>query len=269
VEERPRPTSNHVHREELLPAPPIGRALAAAGGAAFAGAVVWALVAIYAHVEIGYIAWGIGALIGFAMVRAGGHGQMLAVCAAMLAVLSIGTGRYAMYRWALDDGDRLALTARGDVRQALNSEWHSKVRRHARIWHELGPNPDDEAVEDFALDQFYEVDSAAEFRERFAPRLIWFHENDPTLDEWRDYEAANLASKLGEQARRAADLREQVSFVEYLRGALSPLDLLFAGLGLVTAFGLVSRHTINMRVEAQRQIRAELELDAAEGRAAR
>lgn len=42
------------------------RAMTFAGVAALVGAAAWGLVAFYAHREIGWLAWGIGALVGFA-----------------------------------------------------------------------------------------------------------------------------------------------------------------------------------------------------------
>jgi hypothetical protein len=233
-----------VRTEDLLPEPNMTRALLFAGGAAFAGAAVWAALAIYANVQIGWIAWGVGALIGLAMVKGGGHGQMLAVVAAVLAVLAIGTGRYATYQAVLDEA----------AQQAFPDDMFDAYKADATAWKALGASPTDEQVTEFALDREYDVDSAAEFRMVVAPRLNWLAESERTLADWRTFEAGNLQAQFG--------------FVEYLKEDFHPLDILFVLLGLGSAFGIVSRHTTAMQVEAREQIRAEREAEAAAQQAA-
>lgn len=240
MEEHTESPSRHVRTEDLLPEPPLTRALLFAGGAAFAGAAVWALVAIYLNVQHGVIAWGIGGLVGFAVVKAGGHGQMLAVIAAVLAVLSIFSGRFAIYQSVVDDA----------AKQQFTAEVFDDYRGDAAAWKALGPNPTDEQVGEFALDNDYDVDSADEFREFAAPRLEWFSEADRTLEEWQAFEAGSISQHYG--------------FVEYLKDDFHPLDILFVILGLATAFGMVSRHTTAMQVAAREQIRAEREAEAAQ-----
>ena len=226
-----------MRTEDLLPEPPLTRALLFAGGAAFAGAAAWALAAIFLNIEHGVIAWGIGGLIGFAVVKAGGHGQMLAVSAAILAVLSIGSGRYAIYRAAVDDV----------AAQQADAELFEAYRADAAAWQALGADATAEQVEEFALDHDYDVDSAAEFREFAAPRLEWLASADRTLEEWQAFEAGGIAERFG--------------FVDYLKADFHPFDVLFLILGLATAYGMVSRHTTALQVEARQRIRAEREAE--------
>ncbi len=61
-----------------------GKVIGAALGTAILGAVVWAGIVIKTEYEIGWLAWGIGALIGFGTVKAGGSGMRPAVLAAVL-----------------------------------------------------------------------------------------------------------------------------------------------------------------------------------------
>ena len=75
-----RPRSN-----ELLPPPPVGIPLALASLAALLGAAAWGLLAIYADLQHGFLAWGIGGLVGFAVVKGGGYGKQQAILAAVLA----------------------------------------------------------------------------------------------------------------------------------------------------------------------------------------
>ena len=59
------------------------------GGAlgALVGACIWAAVSWATHLEIGWVAWGIGCLVGAGAVAMGGRGkQAAAVCALLAAV---------------------------------------------------------------------------------------------------------------------------------------------------------------------------------------
>lgn len=60
------------------------------------GATVWALIAVKSGYEIGWVAWGIGALVGCAVnVCSRGHeGSLPGMAAAAIAVLSIVLGKY-------------------------------------------------------------------------------------------------------------------------------------------------------------------------------
>lgn len=228
-----------MRTEDLLPQPNMTTSLALGGVAAFVGAAAWAALYIFANLEHGVLAWGIGGAVGFAIVRGGGHGQMLAVVAAVLAVLSIGTGRYLAYQSVLQE----------QVDGFFSDEMFEGTRTVAIQWKELGANPTDDQVNDFALDNDVDVQSAAEFREVVAPNLEWLAEPGRTADEWRE--------------RNAGDLAEAYTFVDHLKADFHPFDILFVLLGLGTAFGLVSRHTMEMQREARAQIRAEREAEAA------
>lgn len=66
-----------------------------AGGAI--GAAIWAAITHFANAEIGWIAWGIGFLVGFGVRMFAGseEGTGLGILAAAIAVLSILAGKYA------------------------------------------------------------------------------------------------------------------------------------------------------------------------------
>ena len=76
----------------------LGRATAFGLAAAAAGAVVWAEIAVATNYEVGFIAWGIGALVGVAASRASSRGgsavAAIAVTAALLGVLA---GKYLAF----------------------------------------------------------------------------------------------------------------------------------------------------------------------------
>jgi hypothetical protein len=62
---------------------------------AVAGALVWGALTHFLHVEIGYVAWGIGALAGFlALAFSGGEGSpALGASAAVIALLGVAAGK--------------------------------------------------------------------------------------------------------------------------------------------------------------------------------
>ena len=47
--------------------------------------------------------------------------------------------------------------------------------------------------------------------------------------------------------------------MDYLREDFSIIDLLFIGLGIATAFGMVHKNTIAMQIAARQELRAERE----------
>lgn len=71
------------------------------------GALVWALLGYYAHIEIGWIAWGIGALVGAGVYVGGGKrvGAIGGVLAVVLALASISAGKYAAVHLAAADAE--------------------------------------------------------------------------------------------------------------------------------------------------------------------
>ena len=64
--------------------------------AGLVGAAAWAAIAYYANLEIGYLAWGIGGLVGFATASgAGKSGPVLGGIAVLITIASICGGKYA------------------------------------------------------------------------------------------------------------------------------------------------------------------------------
>jgi hypothetical protein len=70
------------------------RATIAGGIAALIGGAVWAGIAIGIKSEIGYVAWGIGLMCGFAVSKLGrGHGTIFQAMAAIFSLLGIAIGK--------------------------------------------------------------------------------------------------------------------------------------------------------------------------------
>jgi hypothetical protein len=78
---------------------PLAAILGAVG--ALVGAGIWAVVAMLANAEVGYIAWGIGALAGFGVVLGArpSRGQPYQVTAVVCALVGLAVGKY--FGWAL------------------------------------------------------------------------------------------------------------------------------------------------------------------------
>jgi len=61
-----------------------------------AGAAVWAAIAYFASLEIGWLAWGIGLAVGLACVKGAGYGsRLIGMTAAIITILAILAGKYA------------------------------------------------------------------------------------------------------------------------------------------------------------------------------
>lgn len=61
------------------------------------GAAIWAAVAYFANIEIGWIAWGVGGLVGLgaALGARGETGIETGVAAAVIALIAVAAGKYA------------------------------------------------------------------------------------------------------------------------------------------------------------------------------
>jgi hypothetical protein len=91
-------------REERPAAAALLPALAAGLVAAIVGGVVWGLIVKWSDYEVGFAAWGIGFLVGLAVVTAARtRGLVLQVVAVLCALLGILVGKYLSFVWVLQD----------------------------------------------------------------------------------------------------------------------------------------------------------------------
>ena len=86
-------------REEVGGA--LGTAALAGLIAAIVGGVVWGLIVRWSQYEIGFVAWGIGFLVGTAVVMGarGMRGMPYQVVAVVLALVGIVLGKYLSFVW--------------------------------------------------------------------------------------------------------------------------------------------------------------------------
>jgi hypothetical protein len=73
--------------------------------AAIVGGVVWGLIVKWTDYEVGFVAWGIGFLVGLAIVTAtrGARGLVLQVVAVLCALVGIVVGKYLSFAWVLQE----------------------------------------------------------------------------------------------------------------------------------------------------------------------
>jgi hypothetical protein len=73
--------------------------------AAVAGGVAWGLIIKWTDYEVGFVAWGIGFLTGFAVLTAtrGSRGLPFQAIAIVFALLGIVLGKYLGFVWALQE----------------------------------------------------------------------------------------------------------------------------------------------------------------------
>jgi hypothetical protein len=81
------------------------KALPAALVAAVAGGVLWGLIVKWSDYEVGFVAWGIGFLVGMAVLTATGgrRGLPLQAIAIISSLLGILLGKYLSYAWVLQE----------------------------------------------------------------------------------------------------------------------------------------------------------------------
>jgi hypothetical protein len=208
--------------------------LLAAAGAALLGALAWAVVIIFTGYEIGWVAWGLGGLVGYALVRFGGRGTAAATLAAGLTLVGIAGGKLLGSHFAIAQGIEEI------ERESFTRELHAELLRDAADLAELGTTPSEDELRVFILEHGYApaqdpaeitAEELATFTNDNLPRLRKLESEQPSFEQWY---AASCAEGRAIFARDFSLISANVE-------NLGPVDLVFALLGLSTAFGLVRR----------------------------
>ena len=204
------------------------------GGAV--GAAIWAGVAYVTEYEIGWIAWGVGGLVGYCVAygnRDGGRPPAAAgVIAVVITALSIAAGKYAAIQLMMpNDAELVEMFMQGFE--------------------------DEEYVVSFVADEVVSE------REAASVPVAWPEGVDPSTaqseadypgDVWAEaserWAAMGASDRASFQAEREAESRANIeASLPEIRAAISaggffasftPMDLLFFGLGMVTAWGVGS-----------------------------
>lgn len=197
--------------------------------AAILGALAWAGIAFGAKLEIGYLAWGIGGLVGFAVAwgsRKGGAAP--ALLAVVLTVLSIAGGKYLAAQWSVNQ-------AFGEMDLSVDEEWSEEYKISLLA---------DDILEQRAV-QGVAVPEVEEERltEQDYPADVWAE----ALARWQAMDEATRQKF--ESERKAAGLgllqqmKQQVVQQAFV-GNLGPVDIIFLLLGVATAWQIAFRDLV-------------------------
>lgn len=237
------------------------RALSGAIGGAVLGALIWGLITYLTHYEVGWIAWGIGLLAGGGCAWLDGRGQGMATAAAALALLAIFVGKLL--------GTQFVLNAElGRIEEQMTQQTYEEMRQDWTRYAELSEPVSEERLREFMVERGYSAAKTAQevttgeltsFRIEIAPYLQSMAEAEPSIEEWREHELD--------------EIRSQVSLVDAVVEDFHALDLLFAFLGISTAYGLVMGATRNdaaalaqaARNERRKRARSEAAPDGGSG----
>ncbi len=216
-------------------------ALAGAIAATIFGAMLWAAVMVATGFEIGFLAWGIGGMIGTASYAFGGRGGNMGMIAALLAVVGILGGRLLGFHLALDSlmlGDSEEMVAemlnmanyeddqytaalyakvsnRDELREFMSDTWVSAALTPGEVTPEM-------------IEEFY-ASGLAEYLEKI-------HLERPTFDEWKEMAKSVYTTHF-------TGILEQMEVTAWglFKESFGALDLLFLFLGVSTAFGIARR----------------------------
>ncbi len=189
-----------------------GRTLVVGGIAAALGGIAWAVIVILTHYEVGWVAWGVGGLVGFAMARATvARSRSLAVGAAVLAVAGLLLGKWLILE--VDGPRQVAAEILAQERGAEQAAWI--------LMAEAGTVPPEllAAVEATPEDQPLAVET------EHAIYAFVEREVGPLDDAARD----SIAHAFGELVMTRIPLREKV------RASFSAWDGLWFLLAIITA----------------------------------
>jgi len=212
-------------------------AFAFGAGAAIAGAALWAAILYLANYQTGWAAWGIGGLVGFAVIAGNGRGIVMAAIAAVLAIGGIFGGKWIGHALWINE---IVEQTVGESSQGADPRMiFDEIQRDSAAWNAQSKPVSDEDLAKFMLgNDFTEARSADQvqseelewFRNEAAPELEEFGAKSHTYDQWMD--------EWREDIRVAAGTP-----LDGLIEGLGGLDLLFVGLGLATAWGMVMKNT--------------------------
>mgnify|MGYP001823919918 FL=1 len=193
-----------------------GKSIVAAIVAGAIGAAIWAFALAVLNFEFGIVAWLIGGMVGGLSAMVGGHGVSNGVICAAIAIVAIFAGKYAGSMWSI----------RKAVDEMASEDLYEEQVEDARLYVALSGLS---AIPSYMVDRGYtdatdpttlspsEVEA---FETGTGAWLVQLHEEGWSYDDYR----ASLASD--------ADV------IGFVKENLGLLDLLFLGLGVVTAFKL-------------------------------
>ena len=197
------------------------------------GAAIWAGLAYFTGYEIGWVAWGIGGLVGFGFTFASRRsGALYGFIASIITILSILGGKFAYTDLIIGE----EMGSKTDFIEYGLSEFLDEL---------VLSYVSDEIIAELessgeTVEWPPDVDPEAADEEADYPPNIWAQANTrwnemPTEDQhlYRDDIAEIYTKGLNEQYIE--------SYKETYLAMFAPLDLLFLGLGVITSFQIAAR----------------------------
>lgn len=212
----------------------MGRGIIGGALAGLVGAVIWAGVAYFTGYEIGWIAWGVGGMVGLGCFWASkGNSNQLGTIAVVITLLSILAGKYA----AVEFGIRSEIGSKEEILQNA-----------------LAGLQEDEVVVSYLADEVIAVRQAKGDDIRWPtgvnpeeasqqsdyPPAIW----SEALSAWEGKSPTEREAYRDQLAQRTR-INVQAFFsdisVSGFFGSFAPMDLIFFGLAVSTAFRIAAR----------------------------
>jgi len=197
---------------------------AVVGGAV--GAVIWAAVSFYGNMEVGWIAWGIGVLVGLGVRKAMKPEQLnvrIGLLAGAVALLAVAVGKYASVYMAIESARAQPITMTDELAISYLADDVIKERLDSGgevAW------PHGEPGEELDSEDDYPADVWAEGKSR------WSEMGPGGQGEYK----VKLKTQIRENFDRFAPEMQMQGFAS----SFEAIDLLFLGLAVYTAFRLGS-----------------------------
>lgn len=204
---------------------------AVAGG--LIGAAIWAAITYLTGYEVGYVAWAVGGLVGLGTVKLGGKGATLATAAGAIALGAMVLGKVGALHLTLNSGKGREQLSQ-ELRKHYTREQYDQTLALAR---DYPRDPTDDRLIEFCkrhnipLPEGRTAEALAELRQDGEPLFIKLRDESLDYEAWLDFCVE----------QDIASVQAHAPLLEMVKEDLNPIDLIFAFLGLATAFGMVRR----------------------------
>lgn len=184
------------------------------------GAIVWVAIAYLAHVEIGWVAWGMGGLVGLGVRLAAGDemGPKPGIVAAILAIVTVYAAKYlTVYLIIAAEMPKVEVTANDLIVDLADQVVVERTTKRQRVNWPKGTRPEMTA-------------SQADF-----PADVWKEATARWNKLGEAEQQQRLAARRKEIAGALSELKSSIRG-EAFKKSFGPLDLLWFFLATATAF---------------------------------
>lgn len=205
------------------------------------GAAVWAGVSYATGYEIGWIAWGIGGLVGLGVAWGdkGASGHLAGIVAVIISLCAILAGKYAAVQFVIDKhltADSLAgeMTAAIETDEFMRSYVADRVVEKYEAAGKPVNWPEGMSVEEATVEAEYPPDVWADATAR------WEAMSDSERGDYRQQVRDTMTADL---AQAISGFRGDM-IAEGFKQSFSAMDVIFFLLAVVTAFKIASSRTV-------------------------